>query len=504
MIAALRTVAPGLGGAALAMLPNAGPGVIEIVLPRLINELAELPEPVVLVLDDYHLISDELVHASVAFLLAHLPRHAAAGAREPCRSAAVARRSAADELVEVRAEELRFDDDAAAALLNGSLSLELAAADVGLLQERTEGWPAGLQLAALSLRGREDRGAFIRAFAGHDRQIGDYLHEVIEDAPRPVREFLVRTSILERMCPPLCDALTGAGDGAALLAEAYRSNLFLVALDEQGHWYRYHHLFRDLLRRELAHRESGLVADLHARAAAWHRDNGNVEEAIMHAIAAGQVREASELIARHWQRAWDANPRTAARWLDALPPGAVEQYSRLSMARGWAALFMGPLDAVEPAVRAAEVSPFQGPDVAVLGTLEAQAALLRAALAYLQGDLGRAQEMAERALGDDATPPGRALAGLFGGVARFFRGDRDGAVESLERTRRRACRPRVGPGAADDAERARHRQPRIRGHRRRSSAVAGARAADRGVRPRRSADGLSPPLRRRHAAGSGG
>jgi LuxR family maltose regulon positive regulatory protein len=256
-----------------------------------------------------------------------------------------------------------------------------------------------------------------------------------------VREFLVRTSILERMCPPLCDALTGAGDGAALLAEAYRSNLFLVALDEQGHWYRYHHLFRDLLRRELAHRESGLVADLHARAAAWHRDNGNVEEAIMHAIAAGQVPEASELIARHWQRAWDANPRTAARWLDALPPGAVEQHSRLSMARGWAALFMGPLDAVEPAVRAAEISPFQGPDVAVLGTLADQAALLRAALAYLQGDLGRAQEMAERALGDDATPPGRALAGLFGGVARFFRGDRDGAVESLERTRRALAGP---------------------------------------------------------------
>ena len=325
MIAALRTVAPGFGGAALAMLPNAGPGVTEIVLPRLINELAELPEPVVLVLDDYHLISDEIVHASVAFLLAHLP---------PTLQLVLASRAdpplslAADERVEVRAEELRFDDDAAAALLNGALSLELAAADVGLLRERTEGWPAGLQLAALSLRGREDRGAFIRAFAGHDRQIGDYLHEVIEDAPRPVREFLVRTSILERMCPPLCDALTGAGDGAALLAEAYRSNLFLVALDEQGHWYRYHHLFRDLLRRELAHRESGLVADLHARAAAWHRDNGNVEEAIMHAIAAGQVREASELIARHWQRAWDANPRTAARWLDALPPGAVEQYSR--------------------------------------------------------------------------------------------------------------------------------------------------------------------------------
>jgi LuxR family maltose regulon positive regulatory protein len=154
----------------LAALPNAGPGLVDVVLPRLVNELAELPEPVVPVLDDVH-----------------------------------------------------------------------------VLQERTEGWPAGLQLAALSLRERTDRHTFIRSLAGDDRQIGDYLHDVIEGAERPVREFLLRTAILERMCGPLCEAVTGDPGAAALLAEAFRSNLYVVALDERGHWYRYHHLLRDLL-----------------------------------------------------------------------------------------------------------------------------------------------------------------------------------------------------------------------------------------------------------------
>ena len=182
----------------------------------------------------------------------------------------LARLRAAGELVEVRAQELQFADAEADQLLNGTLELGLEAADVQRLQERTEGWPAGLQLAALSLRGRSDRAAFIRSLAGDDRQIGDYLHEVVEDAPRPLREFLLRTSILERMCAPLCAAVTGQADSATLLAEAFRSNLFVVALDDRGYWFRYHHLLRDLLRRELARAEPDLVRELHARAAAWH------------------------------------------------------------------------------------------------------------------------------------------------------------------------------------------------------------------------------------------
>jgi LuxR family maltose regulon positive regulatory protein len=248
VIAALRTVAPGFGGAVLAALPNAGPGLVDVVLPRLINELAELPEPVVLVLDDVHVLQDELVHASLAFVIRHLPRtvHLALATRtEPALP--LARLRAAGELVELRADELRFADEEADALLNGSLTLGLEADDVELLQERTEGWPAGLQLAALSLRERTDRHTFIRSLAGDDRQIGDYLHEVIEGAERPVREFLLRTAILERMCGPLCEAVTGDPGAAALLAEAFRSNLYVVALDERGHWYRYHHLLRDLL-----------------------------------------------------------------------------------------------------------------------------------------------------------------------------------------------------------------------------------------------------------------
>ena len=435
VVGALRTVVPGFGGAVLAALPNAGPGLVEVVLPRLINELAELPEPVVLVLDDYHVLTDELLHASVAYLLRHLPRTVqlvvASRADPPLP---LARLRAAGELAEVRADQLRFDDRAATALLNDTLALDLDAGDVELLQERTEGWPAGLQLAALSLRGRADRPEFIRSLAGDDRQIGDYLHEVIEDASPPVREFLVRTSILERMCAPLCDAVTGGENGATLLVEAYRSNLFLVSLDDQGHWYRYHHLFRDLLLRELARRGPGLAQKLHAGAAAWHRSNGNVEEAIMHAIAAGQSDDAAELIALNWLETWDTNPRTVARWLEGLPEGIVEADARLCFARGWAAMFAGPLEGVEPAIAAAERAPLHGDHVDPLGTLVSKAAMLRAATAYLQGNIGRAREMAVQAQSNGATFIGALHGSMFHGMALYYSGDMAGAFEALERT----------------------------------------------------------------------
>ena len=201
VVAGLRTVVPGFGGAVLAALPNAGPGLVEVVLPKFVNELSELTAPVVLVLDDYHVIADDLIHASVAFLARHMPRQLklviATRAEPPLP---FGRFRAAGELTELRAGDLRFDDAEADRLLNGALALDLEATDVEVLQQRTEGWPAGLQLAALSLRDRGDRGAFIRAFAGYDRAIGAYLHEVLEDTPKALREFLVSTSILER--PP--------------------------------------------------------------------------------------------------------------------------------------------------------------------------------------------------------------------------------------------------------------------------------------------------------------
>jgi LuxR family maltose regulon positive regulatory protein len=435
VVAAIRTVVPGFGGAVLAALPNAGPSLVEIVIPRLINELALLEAPVVLVLDDYHLLNDEVVQASVAYLLRHLPRTlrlAIATRADP--PLPLARLRAAGELVEIRAQELQFHDAEAELLLNGTLELGLEAADVHRLQERTEGWPAGLQLAALSLRGRSDRAAFIRSLAGDDRQIGDYLHEVVEDAPRPLREFLLRTSILERMCAPLCDAVTGSNDGAALLAEAFRSNLFVVALDDRGYWFRYHHLLRELLRSELARAEPEFIPGLHARAAAWHQDNGNVDEAIEHAIAAGRIDQATALIAEHWLQAWDANPFTVARWLQALPPEAFEADGRLWLVQGWAAVFTGRLDAVEPAIAAAERTPRPGPPVDILGTLETKAAFLRGVLAYLHGDVGGAHAQAKAAR-DGAAPMSDGLSSMLIGLTAFLAGDHEGALEPLEHCR---------------------------------------------------------------------
>jgi LuxR family maltose regulon positive regulatory protein len=434
VVGALRTVVPGFGGAVLAMLPNAGSALVEAVLPRLINELAELPEPVVLVLDDVHLVRDEQLHASLAFLIRHLPRTvqlALTSRGEP--PLPLARLRAAGELVELRANELQFDGSDADALLNGALALDLRAGDVELLRRRTEGWPAGLQLAGLSLRDRTDRGGFIRGFAGDDRQIGDYLHEVLEGAPAPMRAFLLRTSILDRMCPSLCEAVTDADDGGALLGDAFRASLFVVALDDRGEWFRYHHLLRDLLRRELALAEPELVGELHARASAWYEREGELDPAIGHAIAAGLVEDAVGLISRHWEEAWHIDPRMVSRWLDELPPGTIEADPRLCLIRGWTSLFMGRLDEVEPMIEASERL---GREAMCddLGGLATKAALLRSCVAYLRGDVGRAHRMALIAEADDA-PTAQALSGMLLGMTGYMLGHGAAAEEPLERAR---------------------------------------------------------------------
>ncbi|WP_157592304.1 LuxR C-terminal-related transcriptional regulator [Solirubrobacter soli] len=434
VVAALRTIAPGFGGAVLATLPNTGSALVEAVLPQLINELAQLPVPVVLVLDDFHVVRDERVLESVAFLLRHLPRTAqlaiTSRADPPLP---LARLRAAGELVEVRAGELQFDGADADALLNGSLALGLGPGDVELLRRRTEGWPAGLQLAGLSLRERSDRSAFIRTLAGDDRQIGDYLAEVIEGAPRPMREFLLRTSILERMCASLCEAVTASGDAAFLLSEAFRSNLFVVALDDRGQWYRYHHLLRDLLRSELGRTEPDLVSELHARASAWHQREGDLDAAIVHGIASGQIDAASDLIARHWQKAWHVDPRTVSRWLDELPAGTIEADPRLCLIRGWTSMFLGRLDEVEPMIRLSEAGD-RGAFEDDLGSLATKGALLRACVAYLSGEVGRAHEMAVLAESDGA-PTAGALSGMLIGMTRYMRGESAEAIVPLERAR---------------------------------------------------------------------
>ncbi|MDA0169747.1 LuxR C-terminal-related transcriptional regulator [Solirubrobacter taibaiensis] len=430
VVGALRTVVPGFGGGTLAALPNAGPALIGVVLPRLINELAELERPVVLMLDDYHVITDELVHASVAFLLQHAPptlQIALATRTDP--PLPLARLRAAGRLVEIRSEDLRFDGAEAETLLNGSLALGLSGDDVAALRERTEGWPAGLQLAALSLRSKSDRAAFIRDLSGDDRQFGDYLGEVLESVPDDLREFLLRTSVLERMCAELCEAVGASG---ALLAQAHRQNLFVIALDERGHWFRYHHLLRDRLRSELARRHSReVVADLHARASAWCWRNGDVDAAIMHAIAAGEIDAASDLIAVHWHPFLQAGPKGVDRWLDALPAGTIEADARLSIARAWTCMLSGRFDAVEPLLATAEEHTQRGVAPDALGTLEGKIALTRASLAYMRGDVATTEAMA-RAGANEEAPAAFALSTMMLGAARFFGGDAEGAIALLE------------------------------------------------------------------------
>ncbi|HET8536429.1 MAG TPA: LuxR C-terminal-related transcriptional regulator [Solirubrobacteraceae bacterium] len=439
VIEALRTVRPGVGADAIVALEAPGTNVREAVLPPLIDELAHSEgEPLVLVLDDYHLADDPQVHESVVYLLEHAPegvRLALTTRSDP--PFPLGRMRARGQLLEVRGADLRFSDDEAAGLLNGALGLSLGDDQIAQLQLRTEGWAAGLQLAGLSLRGRPGAEAFIAAFAGDDRQLVDYLGEEVLDAQPPERRaFLRRTAILERMCAPLCEALTGDPDAAATLAEIERENLFVVALDSVRRWYRYHHLFGDLLRHDLEASEPGIAVGLHARAAAWFAEQNMAGDAIHHAVAAGDFALAAELVATHWSDAFNRGRHiTVARWLAQLPPERVAGDSRLWLARVWTSMDRGLVDEVEPLL-ADEAAPAD--------QASAWLPVLRALHRFKIGDVGGAQEGALRALGDEpqAPPFRRTVALLVAGVAAHWRDDLAAADTAL----RGACAVAIADG----------------------------------------------------------
>jgi LuxR family maltose regulon positive regulatory protein len=437
VIEALRTVRSDIGADALAALEAPGTSLLDAVLPPLIDALADTPgEPLVLVLDDYHLASDPQVHESVVYLLEHLPegvRLALTTRSDP--PFPLGRLRARGQLLEIRAAELRFNDREAAGLLNGALGLSLADEQIARLQLRTEGWAAGLQLAGLSLRGRAGPEAFIEAFAGDDRQLVDYLgEEVLEAQPPERRSFLRRTAILERMCAPLCEALTGDADAAGTLAEVERENLFVIALDSTRRWYRYHHLFGDLLRHDLEAVEPGMVAELHGRAATWFADQGMAADAIHHAVLAGQADLAAELVATHWSSAFNRGRHiTVARWLAQLPPAAIAADSRLWLAQVWTSMDRGRID---------EVEPLLADNAAPADQTGAWLPVLRALHRFKIGDAGGALQGARRALRDEpgALPFRRTVALIVAGVAAHWRDDlgaadaalREGAALALE------------------------------------------------------------------------
>ena len=439
LIGALRTIVPAFGDEALARLPSAGASLVDVVLPPLLNELAGSSQRYVLVLDDYHLVRNELIHTSVRYLLRHLPRTLqlaiASRADPPLRLAGL---RASGEVTEIRADELRFSDEEADAFLNGSLDLGLERSDLDLLQARAEGWPAGLQLAGLSLQAHADRRAFLQGFAGDDRQIGEYLQELLAEQPAALRAFLLRTSILERLCAPLCDAVTGGDDASSRLEEIHRSNLFLVPLDSHRQWYRYHHLFRDLLRSELARSERALLPELHRRAAAWHKAEGSVDESIAHATSAGDFAEAADLIAENWGSfvIQLGQGETVARWLDRLPHEVVLEDARLCFVRGWITLIFGRQHEVEEWLRAAEACPPPAAPLytAVFASLDSGIAELRAIQAVQSGDVQKAIEAGHRSLElePDTASQGYAVASIVLGASFYFAGDLSQAEAALD------------------------------------------------------------------------
>ena len=357
VIAALRTVASGVGESALALLQAPQPPPIETVLTVLLNELGAIAADIVLVLDDYHVIDAPDVQNGMAFLLDHLPPglHVVIASRaDPALP--LARWRARGELVEARAAELRFTPDEAAAYFNEMMGLQLTARDVAALEGRTEGWIAALQLAALSMQGRDDIAGFIAGFAGDDRYVVDYLaEEVLQRQPDRVQAFLLRTSILGRLSGPLCDAVTGHGGGKAMLEALDRGNLFLVPLDDRRRWYRYHHLFADVLQARLLDEQPGQVPDLHRRASAWYQQNGEPSEAVRHALAAGDFERAADLV----ELAIPAMRRTRQEatvraWLEVLPDEVIQFRPVLSVNFAGALLTGGEFEGVEGLLRDAE------------------------------------------------------------------------------------------------------------------------------------------------------
>jgi LuxR family maltose regulon positive regulatory protein len=354
VVAALQTVHPQLAQSVLPMLQGPQPPPVRSILTPLLNEVAVLSKPIVLILDDYHLITTGTIHDGMAFLLDHLPQQVHLGlATRADPPLPIARLRARGQLTELRADDLRFTTEEVAAFLNGVMELNLQPDDIAALETRTEGWISGLHLAALSLQDREDAHAFIQAFTGSHQYILEYLiEEVLSRQPEPLQRFLLQTSILDRLCAPLCDALTGEQGGVDMLERLQRDNLFTISLDDKGVWYRYHHLFGDLLRKRLGQATPPEQrTELHRRASRWHEGNGLLEQAVKHARAAGDFERIAQIAERAAGASLlDARLTVLLRWVDALPQDILRVHPRLQIYRAWALYMNGHLDAAQQAL----------------------------------------------------------------------------------------------------------------------------------------------------------
>src|SRR5215204_240482 len=400
-IAAADRLCPGAGDTALVLLQSPQAPPIEAILTTLLNELAELPADAVLVLDDYHLITSRTIHEALAFLIEHLPpqMHLVISTRaDP--PLPLSRLRARGEMAELGASDLRFTTEETATFLGKIVGTRLSAEDVAELEERTEGWVAGLQLAALAMRDRSDISSFIAAFTGSNRYVVDYLaEEVLARQSEALRIFLLQTSILDRMCGPLCDAVTSRDDGQEALEYLEHANLFVTPLDEDRRWYRYHHLFTDVLRQRLRETDADLLPELHRRASVWFEREGLAAEAVHHALEAHDMERAAALIEEIGLSIMlPGQVHTLLGWLDTLSDAVVRSRPALCIVHAAALMFAGQPEAAEARLDDAERDVQADAPADQAHIILGQAASIRGNLARISGDLARCVALSRRAL----------------------------------------------------------------------------------------------------------
>jgi LuxR family maltose regulon positive regulatory protein len=446
LVAALQTIHADLGQEALHLLQAAQPSPAQGILTPLLNEVAALAQTspateIVLVLDDYHLISAPQIHKGITFLLEHQPHnlHLVISTRaDPPLS--LFRLRARGQLTELRTDDLRFTPGEAAAFLNTVMGLDLMPADVKALETRTEGWIVGLQLAALSLQGRTDAREFIAAFSGSYHYVLEYLtEEVVRRQAEPVRRFLLLTSILDRLCGSLCDALTGEHNGDARLADLQARNLFIVPLDAEHRWVRYHHLFADLLGNLLRkERSPERIRELNLRASEWHEQDGNLDDAIKYALRAQDFERAASLIEQAAQ-AVIAHGRltTLIRWLEALPAGLLRARPRLRLYQGWALNLSGQIDAAEQILQETKTTLQSLPLSPENKALRGQLAALLTGIATLREETAIVIQEAQEALTllPDEDRLSRARVYMALGTACAYEDNAEGAARTWQQAR---------------------------------------------------------------------
>jgi LuxR family maltose regulon positive regulatory protein len=429
-----------IGEGALGMLQSPQPPLTEAVLTSLLNEIAALPDRLVLILDDYHLIEAQPIHDALTFLLEHLPPperglHLVIATRED-PSFPLARLRVRGQLTEVRATDLRFTTSEAAEFLDQTMDLSLSTEDVAALERRTEGWIAGLQLAAISMQGRKDTATLIESFTGSHRFVLDYLvEEVLEQQSESIQTFLLQTTVLDRLTGSLCDAILSRGteeqrskgdldtsaphlpspsaSGQEILEHLERSNLFVVPLDEERRWYRYHHLFADLLWQRLHQTQPEQLPGLHGRASVWYEQNGFDDEAIEHALSAADLERAADLVEGRAETLWGRGEQIRLLgWLEALPAEQVDSRPQLCIFHAWGLFASGQQSAAEQSLQAAEQAldptagretetvPAQRDQMPVLDMtkIQGRAAAVRAFMASFRGDVPEIIQYSRQAL----------------------------------------------------------------------------------------------------------